>query len=136
MTRSAATVCAVAAIMMTVTGRANAYDPAAYAQLFDTRSCIGCDLREADFFGRDLSRMVLSGADLRGADMTGALVYFSILQGADLRGALLDDADLYGADLFRARMSGVSLDGARVCHTVLPNGQRSYDACTGTAGGY
>lgn len=113
-----------------------AADPDDLRRLQDTGVCIGCDLRGADFFGQNLARAVLSGADLRDADFTAAILYFAILQGADMRGATLDGADLYGADFFRADWTGADTAGARICHTVLPSGQRSYDQCRGFSGGF
>ncbi len=131
-----AAACFVAAALSVISSAAHAADPAHLARLEATGTCIGCDLSGADFFGADLSRAVLSGADLSGADMTAAILYFAILQGADLSGAVLGGSDLYGADLFRADLTGAETATARICHTVLPSGQRSYNQCHGFSGGF
>jgi uncharacterized protein YjbI with pentapeptide repeats len=122
--------------MLTAAGPALAADADDLRRVEETRRCVDCDLSGADFFGQDLSRAVLSGSDLSGADFTGAILYFAILQGADLSDAQFADANLYGADLRDADLSGAETGAARICHTVLPSGQRSYGQCAGTSGGF
>jgi len=117
-------------------GPARAFSEADLQKLMETQSCVGCDLTGADLFGVDLSRAVLSDADLTGADMTGAIFYFAIIQGADLTGANLTRADLYGADLFRSKLDGATTTEARICHTVMPDGQRSYNQCGDVTSGF
>lgn len=126
---------ALAAVTATAVPAA-AFRQADVDKLLTTHECVRCDLSGADLFGTDLSRAVLSGSDLSGADLTGALLYFAIIQGADLTDADLTRADLYGADLFDSRFEGVETDKARICHTVMPDGQRSYDQCGGFMGGF
>ena len=71
----------------------------------------------------------LAKADLSGADLSGA-----ILRGANLNGANLSRANLTGADLSRADLryatllgalgtTDTQLSAARLCNTVLPNGE-------------
>lgn len=115
---------------------AAAFDQDDLDQLRETMECIWCDLSGADLFGEDLSRAVLSGADLTGADLAGAILYFAIVQGANLEGADLSRSDLYGADFYDSNFDGVTLKDARICHTVMPSGQRSYNQCGDFTHGY
>lgn len=117
-------------------GPAGAFSESDVRKLLETQNCVGCDLSGADLFGADLSRAILSDADLRGADLTGAIFYFAIVQGADLTGANLTRADLYGADLFRSKLDGATTAEARICHTVMPDGQRSYNQCGDDTSGF
>jgi len=129
-------VAAAFAAAILYSGPAAAFSETDLNKLTETHSCVGCDLSGADLFGVDLSRAVLSDANLRGADLTGAIFYFAIIQGADLTGANLTRADLYGADLFRSKLDGAITAEARICHTVMPDGQRSYNQCGDVTSGF
>ena len=70
--------------------------------------------RPADFSGRDLSDLDLSGLDFRRARLAGTSLFGSKLveadfREADLRGANLNGAWLMGTDFSRADLSGASL---------------------------
>lgn len=67
---------------------------------------------------------VLVGADFSFADLSGARFDRANLTGADFTGANLE-----GATLREAALGGAKLDGARICATVMPNGELSHRDC-------
>lgn len=79
-----------------------AFVPEDLDRLKATKSCLGCDLRNAVLRGADLERAAMEGVNLMGAN----------LEGANLQGAVLDDASLEKANLKKALLSGASLDHA------------------------
>lgn len=73
-------------------------------------------LRDENFAGADLSRVVFDGADLSGANLEGARLVEARLRDvtltrAILRNAALDGADVTGADLTDADMAGATFSG-------------------------
>ena len=74
-----------------------------------TNSCEKCDLTKADLRDAYLANADLSGADLSGAD----------LNGANLSSAVLREANLDFADFTNAKL----------CNTVMPDGQRIFKDC-------
>ena len=106
-----------------------AFSPDDLDRLRATRQCEGCDLRNADLFGEDLSRVHLNGADLRGADLTAAELYFTSLNEADLRGANLTETNMRGANLAGAKLDGAVFSRTIICHTTMPDGELHYENC-------
>src|SRR4028118_1499664 len=70
------------------------------AQLKETKSCPGCELKEADLGSADLVGGNLSGAKLNKANLSSAK-----LNEANLSGAFLDSAKLNQANLSSANLS-------------------------------
>jgi hypothetical protein len=79
--------------------KAGAADPDKIKQLIDTKSCVNCDLSEADLHGQNLFEAMLSGANLRDSNLTGANLTSADLSGARLAGAKLEGATLINANL-------------------------------------
>lgn len=96
-------------------------------RLLEKRSCVRCnladadlvhaDLREANLKGAKLQRANLSQSRLDGAQLTGADLSFTSLLGASLRGADLRGARLEGTDLRQADISGAQLDPGALSRT-------------------
>lgn len=94
-----------------------AEDPEAIQRLLETRSCVRCDLRDANLQGQNLRRVNLRGANLEGAnlrraDLSGADLSNANLREASLRSANLRNADLSNADLRDANLRGTDLTDA------------------------
>lgn len=105
-----------------------AADPEALYRLTHPKSCLACDLSQAelpegiDLSGYDLSRARLTGAKLRGANLQSAMLTGVDLNGADLSGSNLrsarwDGVQVRGVDFSRAQLdadfSGADLSAAR-----------------------
>lgn len=93
------------------------------------------NLRQANLQGANLQAADLRAADLENANLRGANLQGSKLQGANLRNAELWevqwwDADLSEAELKWAEVHLEDLDGARLCRTVMPDGQQLDRDCT------
>ncbi len=87
------------------------------------------NLRKANLRGANLQGADLRAADLQHANLRGANLQGSNLQGANLRNAELWEAQLWDADLSEAELWWAELhieelEGARLCHTIMPNGQQ------------
>lgn len=87
------------------------------------------NLQGANLQGADLRETDLQYANLRGANLQG-----SNLQGANLRNAELWevnwwDADLSDAELRWAEVHIEDLEGARLCRTIMPDGQQMDRDC-------
>ena len=99
--------------------------------------CVGVDLAnanlsKANLTGADFSLADLAGADLQLANLTGANLAGADISGADLAGATLTHARFRGANLMGADLAGAvnaDLRGAIMCHTLLPSGHFSTQAC-------
>jgi uncharacterized protein YjbI with pentapeptide repeats len=81
-----------------------------------TKSCPGCDLRNAHLGG-----VQAPGGNLVNADLTDATLYGGNLRGADLTGAILDRTDLRMVNLSGAAgaMLGSAITDER---TTCPDG--------------
>ena len=91
--------------------------------------CNGCDFRDADLGGADLSEGSYQGASFREANLRGAN-----LEEADVSGASFRDACLVDANLFGANIDGAHFGGAIFCNTIGPQGQINNSGCAkGTA---
>jgi hypothetical protein len=105
----------------------------------------GTKFRAANLRRADLSHGNRTSADFRDADMSGANLnradfWGSNLRKANLKGAVLigtrfDKTNLTGADFTGAYMKFASFNGARICHTVQPNGEVRNDDCKKGGGG-
>ena len=62
--------------------------------------------------------------DLRGADLSGAK-----LPKAKLRDSNLTGANLTSAVLLNAKIDFVDFSNAKLCNTIMPNGQRIFKDC-------
>jgi hypothetical protein len=92
-------------------------------------ACPFCDLRNADFSGKDLRNANLQGANLEGANLKGANLSGAVLAGANLTNANLEGAklqrnarnrtDLSVANLGGTILRGANLDGADLQHADL-----------------
>ncbi|MEM6252643.1 MAG: pentapeptide repeat-containing protein [Cyanobacteria bacterium P01_D01_bin.156] len=92
-----------------------------------------CNLRMANLQQANLQGANLQGADLRAADLQNANLRGANLQGSNLEGANLRnaelwearwwDADLSEAELWWAEVHIEDLEGARLCRTIMPDGQ-------------
>lgn len=99
-----------------------------------------CNLSMANLCKANLQGANLQGADLRAADLQyanlrGANLQGSNLQGANLRNAELWeakwwDADLSEAELWWADVHIEDLEGARLCRTIMPDGQQLDRDCS------
>jgi uncharacterized protein YjbI with pentapeptide repeats len=116
-------------IALSLISSARAEDVSAIQRLLETRSCSGCDLRDADLQGKNLRgvnlrganltganlrRADLSDADLYNANLTDALLRDAILRNADLSHANLRDVDFRDAILNAAKLFGANLRGANI----------------------
>ncbi len=68
--------------------------PTEVKQLLETRSCAGCDLRNANLKQQNLEGVNLEGANLQGANLEGAKLGNANLKRVNLTGANLNRADL------------------------------------------
>lgn len=87
-------------------------------QMFEKKSCIGCNLRDLDLADRDmagfdLERADFSGSNLQEADLSEANLKGALFHGTQLQGADLSEADLYRADFTTADLTGADLDEAK-----------------------
>lgn len=87
-------------------------------QMFDKKSCIGCNLRgldlsDRDMGGFDLERADFSDSNLQEADLSEANLKGAIFHGTQLQGADLSEADLYRADFTTADLTEADLDDAK-----------------------
>lgn len=99
-------------------GTARAADPSALQQLTSTRSCVGCDLSDANLAGWTLPK-----SNLGGSNLSGASLYKANLAQANLTSANLQDADLSGANLLAA--VGADFTGATTnTETTCPNAKK------------
>jgi hypothetical protein len=104
------------------------------SHLLESRSCLGCDLRNADLQDADLRAVNLKGADLSGANLSGANLMAANLQQANLSKADLSNSTVFGVNLFNANLreaniKGVRFGSARFCHTTLPDGKQFNQDC-------
>jgi len=101
------------------------------ATLQETKSCPGCDLRNATLRGLDLE-----GADLRSADLSGAKINQvsfknalfdkakltgTILQDVNLNNASLEGADCTESSFFKVDLKGARFSGAAFSQAVIKN---------------
>jgi len=126
-----ATITVVATLAAT---SASAFDPVHLKKLWDTNSCIECDLSGAYLFNADLAGAILTEAELQEAELVGAILAGAKLVNVNLTNAVLGGADLTGADLtgtnFRkADMNFVNMKGAILCNTTMPDGSVIYSGC-------
>jgi hypothetical protein len=87
-------------------------------------NCNGCNFRDADLGGADLSGESYQGASFREANLRGAN-----LEDADVSGVSFRDACLVDATLLGANTDGAHFGGAILCNTILPNGTVSNSGC-------
>ena len=102
----------------------------------DLRGCnlTMANLRQANLRGANLQGADLRAADQQHADLRGANLQGSNLQGANLRNAELWEAQWWDADLSDAEMRWAEihiedLEGARLCRTIMPDGQQLSRDC-------
>ena len=109
-------IAAAVALLVAMTGAAQASKPEDVARLQKTRSCANCDLSGADLSGYSLAK-----ADLSRADLSGAKLYKVDLSNANLSGANFVNSDLTGANLTGA--TGADLTAATTtAKTKCPSG--------------
>ena len=109
-------------------------------KLKKTKECFKCDLSGVDLSNAklvdsDMGGLDLSDSNLRKADLNGVSFYASDLEGVDFTGANLvrakfQFADLTGAVLRDAKLDFANMDRAKLCNTVMPDGQRIFDGCS------
>lgn len=80
---------------------------------------------QADFRGANLSRAVIRGSDFWGSNLRKAN-----LRGATIINTRFDNTNLFFADFTGARIRNLSINGARLCHTLQPNGEERNDNCS------
>ncbi len=88
-------------------------------QVLASRSCVGCDLEQADFTRMDLSGVNLEGADLRNASFFLSDLTKANLKNSNLNGARFGGADLSGCDLRGAVFDKSALSGAYIATALL-----------------
>ena len=103
-----------------------AFDPAQLKQYLDTKSCEGCDLRDAVIKNMNMSGSFLKNADLSGADLSSSRFDNSDFFGAKLVGANLfginsTDVDFSGADLSKAKFLETAFRKSNFEKTMLMN---------------
>lgn len=79
----------------------------------------------ADFAGRKLIELDLSGLDFKRARLTGADLYGADLSSADLTGVALQGARLDRATLIKANFAGADLSSATILRPTLFSGLES-----------
>jgi hypothetical protein len=94
----------------------------------------GAKLRRADLSRGNRTRADFRNADMSRANVSSADFYGSNLRKANLRGALIvgarfDNANLFFADFTGSYLKSSSFNGARLCHTLQPNGTERNDNC-------
>lgn len=136
-------------------------DPEAEAAARQLQACVvagtGCSdvvavrisWRGADFSGKDLRSVQITGSDLRllkatqtdftnailsGSNLSSGNLSGAVLRAADLRGVDLRNTNLSGADLSFALLDGALLDGADLrgailCKTIWTDGSDRGDEC-------
>ena len=77
------------------------------------KSCIKCDLSNADYIRQDLT-----GVNLTEANASGATFYRADLTNATLAGADFSKANLSFADLTNANLGNTNLRGANLAHSI------------------
>ncbi|WP_215619280.1 pentapeptide repeat-containing protein [Leptothoe kymatousa] len=104
------------------------------AELSHCNLCMA-NLQQANLSGANLQGANLQAADLQNANLKGANLQGCNLQGANLRNAELWqvkwwDADLTEAELWWAELHIEDLEGARLCGTIMPDGQQLDRDCS------
>ena len=74
----------------------------------------------------------MAGVDLREAYLGGARLMGVDLTRADLRGSEMREANLSGAVLLGANLDFADLQAAKLCNTLMPDGQRICEGCSGS----
>ncbi len=92
--------------------------------LLKVKSCIECDLSNAN-----MNRLDLSGVDLEGANLQNSTFFFTNLSNANLkrsqlRGAVFTGCDLSGADLREAEIGEANFNGAYTVGTLFKSEQK------------
>ena len=82
--------------------------------LLGNRSCIQCNLKNAELVHADLTDKNMFGSDLTGANLNNA-----ILDGSDLGNTNLTNANLNGASLRNVNFSGANLSGTDMRNSDL-----------------
>ncbi|MCP3901817.1 MAG: pentapeptide repeat-containing protein [Desulfobacteraceae bacterium] len=87
--------------------------------LLKSKSCIECDLSNAN-----MNRLDLSGVELEGANLQNSTFFFTNLSNANLKrsqlhGTVFAGSDLSGADLREAEISGANFNGAYTVGTLF-----------------
>lgn len=88
------------------------------------------DLSKVNFEKADLSRVHLQKANLREADLRNAILFGTDLREAKLSEAKLSGANFTYANLAKAEIKDEQLVGARLCHTIMPDGTKRNDGCS------
>lgn len=86
--------------------------------------CNGCNFRDADLGGADLSEGSYQGASFREANLRGANFEDADVSGVSFRFACLVDATLLGANT-----DGAHFGGAILCNTTLSDGSVDDSGC-------
>ncbi|MCW2967808.1 MAG: hypothetical protein JWM71_1580 [Solirubrobacteraceae bacterium] len=94
------------------------------------------DLRGADLSTGNRTQADFRHADLRGANVSNADFWGTNLRHANLAGAIIrntrfDKTDLVGVDFTGAKLYKTTINGARLCHTIQPDGTTRDDNCSG-----
>jgi uncharacterized protein YjbI with pentapeptide repeats len=92
-------------------------NPEDVKRLLETKECTGCDLKNADLSGVNLSLAILVDANLSGANLSGANLSQADLSRANLSGANLSRANLRNAYLTNANLDRTNLLGASLNNT-------------------
>lgn len=105
------------------------FEPAHLETLLRTRTCVDCDLQNADLRYLDLSNANLQGSNLRNANFYRSRLDKANLAQTDLdranfgeaslRGSTLNVADLSHVNFLRADLTGASLHGATLNYTYI-----------------
>ena len=116
----------------------------ALEQLKKTKSCVSCDLQNANLYKANLTganlrdtflyNAFLYSANLTEANLTEANLYSANLTEANLTGANLTEANLYSANLYKANLTGANLTGANLkgttfCKTTMPDRSINNEDC-------
>jgi uncharacterized protein YjbI with pentapeptide repeats len=93
------------------------------------------NLRFANLSMGDRTSGNYSNANMFGANMihstfVGSRMRYANMEYAHLNGTTMDRTDLTGADLRHADLRDSSFYGARLCHTIQPNGLENNQNCT------
>lgn len=78
----------------------------------NTPGCMGCNLANVNWAGKDLSNHEYSGTQFRNANLQGTNFHGSRLLGVDFRNANLRDANFTNAELSGCDMRGADIHGA------------------------
>jgi uncharacterized protein YjbI with pentapeptide repeats len=96
--------------------------------VFDTNSCVQCNLAGVDFTPYDVSGLVLNQSDLSGAIFNGKDLSNAQMQQAQLHGTEFNQANLYQANLCGASLNALPTSAGRTTQAASLIGANLHNA--------